>query len=199
MITFTAVSSSRGRRLSWANGARAAARVTCNAVVLLATVVLLALAIGPHVFGYRTVVMRTGSMEPSISPGDVLVIRSEPVSSLRRGQILTFAAPVAGSPVFSHRVTVVRHTATDTVVTTKGDANSVDDPWQARITDKQAWHVVGVVPGVGWVIAELHRPSVHLVSVWLIPAALCAEVLLRLWRRPSTKRDAFLVDARTGL
>lgn len=189
---------SRGSRLSWGRCARAATRFTCNAVVLLSAAVLLALAIGPHVFGYRTVVMRTGSMEPSISPGDVLVIRPERVSSLRRGQILTFAAPVAGKPVFSHRVTAVRRTATDTVVTTKGDANATADPWRARIDDKQAWHVVGAVPGVGWLIAGLRRPLVHLVSVWLIPAALCADVLRHLWRRPGA-RDEWPPKARNAL
>lgn len=161
-----------------------------NALVVLAALLLGALAVGPHLFDYRTVVMRTGSMEPSIDPGDVLVLGSEPVASLEPGQILTFAAPVAGNPVLSHRVMAVRHTATDTIVTTKGDANPVADPWQAQITDERVWHVVHVVPGVGWAIAALHRPSVHLLSVWLIPAALCLEVLLRLWRRPTTTRTA---------
>ncbi len=185
MIAPTAVSPRRDQRLTWATRARATLRLTGNALALLAMLVLLGLAIGPHLFDYRTVVMRTGSMEPLISPGDVVVIRPEALSRLAAGQILTFAAPVPGSPVFSHRVTSVRRTGTDAVVTTKGDANPVADPWQARITDQRVWHVVRVVPGVGWVIGALHRPSVHLVSVWLIPLVLCAEILLRLWRRPT--------------
>jgi len=168
--------------------ARAAVRLTCNAAVVVAAFALVALAVGPHVLGYRTVVMRTGSMEPSISPGDILVIKPEPVSRLHA---------VEGSPVYSHRVAAVRHRASETVVTTKGDANSAADPWLASITDRQAWHVVRVVPGVGWVVAALHRPAVHLLSVWLIPSALCAEALLRLWRRPTTK-DPLLVDHGVG-
>lgn len=180
---------------TWVGAARSAVRWAGHALVLLASVALLALAVGPHVFGYRTVVMRTGSMEPGISPGDVLVIVSEPASALTRGQILTFAAPVAGRPVLSHRVTAVRSTNGGVVVSTKGDANPVDDPWQARISQPRVWHVVHVVPGVGWVIAALHRPWVHLVSGWVIPIALCLEVLLRLWRRPSPSPRAPADDA----
>lgn len=170
------------------------ARIAGHAIVGIATLALLALAVGPHVFGYRTVVMRTSSMEPVISPGDVVVISSEPVSALAIGQILTFAAPVAGNPVYSHRVTSVRTSQGGTVVMTKGDANPVADPWQARISDARVWHVVQVVPWLGWVIAALHRPVVHVVSVWLIPVALCAEVLIRLWRRPGSDPDARFVE-----
>lgn len=190
MSTVAGNSSRGGSRLSWVSAVRLTARTTCNVAVGIATIALLALAVGPHMFGYRTVVMRSGSMEPVISPGDVVVIESEPLSALAVGQILTFAAPVAGNPVYSHRVTAVRTSSGGTVVSTKGDANPVADPWQARISDARVWHVVHVVPGVGWVIAALHRRSVHVISVWLIPAALCAEVLLRLWRRPAPAQDS---------
>jgi hypothetical protein len=42
-----------------------------------------------------------------------------------------------------------------------------------------------VVPLLGWLLGALHHPGVHLVTVWLIPGALCLEVLFRLWRRPA--------------
>ncbi|MEO3938964.1 signal peptidase I [Dermatophilaceae bacterium Soc4.6] len=184
MTALTTTASGQGHRVTWAWGARATARWTGNTVAVLATLALLALGIGPHVLDYRTMVMRTGSMEPAISPGDVLVVRPEPVASLSAGQILTFAAPVAGSPVFSHRVVAVQRTGSDTLVTTKGDANAGADPWQARISDQRVWHAVYVVPGVGWAIAGLQHPIVRVVSGWMIPGVLCLEVLLRLWRRP---------------
>ncbi len=153
-------------------------------VVLVTGALFLGLAVGPHLLGYRTLVMRTSSMQPTVAPGDVLVISGEPASALRAGQMLTFAAPIAGSPVVTHRVVSVQRRDGDTVVQTKGDANSGPDPWRARLTGDTAWHVVAVIPLLGWGIAALHHPVVHLVSVWMIPAALCLEVLLRLWRRP---------------
>jgi signal peptidase I len=166
---------------------RAVGHALGTSVVLIAVAALLALAVGPHVFGYRTVTMRTGSMRPVVGPGDVVVIRSEPVTAVRPGQLITFAAPVPGSPVLTHRVVTVDHQATGTVVTTKGDANPAPDPWLARLEGDTAWHVVAVVPAVGWAIAWLHRPLVRVLSVWLLPAWLCAEALIWLWRGPRAR------------
>jgi signal peptidase len=167
---------------------RAAGRLLTTLLTLTAVAGFLGLAVGPHVLGYRTVTMRTGSMRPVIAPGDVVVIRSEPVAALRPGQLLTFAAPVPGRPVLTHRVVTVEHQAAGTVVTTKGEANPGPDPWLARLDDTKAWHAVAIVPAVGWVIAALHRPLVHVISVWLVPAWLCAEVLIGLWRVPEPGR-----------
>ena len=44
-----------------------------NLLLLLCLAVFLLVAVGPHVFGYRTATMLTGSMEPGIMPGDVVV------------------------------------------------------------------------------------------------------------------------------
>ena len=156
--------------------------------VLAALVLFLGLAVGPHLFDYRTVTMRTASMAPAVDAGDVMVLRSEPASEIRHGQLLTFNAPVPGRPVYTHRVVEVRRGDGHVVVTTKGDANPTPDPWSAQIEGDTAWYVVAVVPALGWVLGALHHPAVHVVSVWLIPGALCLEVLLRLWRRPSRTR-----------
>ena len=174
-----------------AGGSRAAAlgrallRVGSTVLGVVALAAVLFLAVGPHVLGYRTVTMRTGSMVPVIDPGDVVVIRAEPAADLATGQLLTFAAPVPGSPVLTHRVAEVRREAGAVVVRTRGDANPGPDPWQARISTPEVWHAVAVVPWVGRVVAALHHPAVRALTVWLIPAALCLEVLLRLWRRPA--------------
>jgi signal peptidase len=169
---------------------RAIGRLLGTLMTLTAVAAFLALAVGPHVLGYRTVTMRTGSMRPVVDPGDVLVIRSESVTAVRPGQLLTFAAPVPGRPVLTHRVVRVDHQVEGVAVTTKGDANPGPDPWLARLDGGRAWHVVAVVPAVGWVISALHRPLVHVLSVWLVPAWLCAEVLVRLWRAPGPRSGA---------
>lgn len=156
--------------------------------MLTATALLLGLAVGPHLFGYRTVTMRSDSMAPSIEAGDVLVLRSQPVHAIRAGQLLTFNAPVPGRPVYTHRVVTAERSGGRTVVTTQGDSNPAPDPWKAQIEGRTAWRAVAVVPHLGWVLGALHHPVVHVVSVWLIPGALCLEVLLRLWRRPAARR-----------
>ena len=49
-----------------------------NLLLLLCLAVFLLVAVGPHVFGYRTATMLTGSMEPGIMPGDVVVTTPSP-------------------------------------------------------------------------------------------------------------------------
>ena len=61
-----------------------------------AAVAFITLGIGPHVLGYRTLTMLSGSMRPTASPGDLLVVRPEPLSAVRAGQILSFIAPQPG-------------------------------------------------------------------------------------------------------
>ncbi len=152
--------------------------------MLTAAALFLGLAVGPHVLGYRTLTMRTSSMAPVVEPGDVVVVKGEPVSAVQAGQLLTFEAPVPGRPVYTHRVVTVERDGGTTVVTTKGDANTAPDPWTAALDGDVAWHVVAVVPALGWVLGALHHPLVHVLGVWLLPGAICVEVLLRLWRRP---------------
>lgn len=162
-----------------------AAQLLVNTVTLLAAAAFLALALGPHLLGYRTLTMRTGSMQPLAAPGDLLIVAPEPVRAVRAGQVLTFTAPLPGAPVLTHRVLSVEHRDDGTAIRTRGDANPGPDPWLARLTDPTAWRLVAVVPAVGWAIAALHHPAVHLLTVWLLPAWLCAQVLRALWRRPA--------------
>jgi signal peptidase I len=156
--------------------------------VALAT--FLALAVGPHLFAYRTLTMLSGSMRPVAAPGDVLVMRPEPTAAVRAGQVLAFAAPLPGAPVISHRVVSVVHGDDGTVIRTRGDANVGEDPWRLRLTGDTAWHLVGVVPGVGRAVSLLHRPLIWLITVWLLPLWICLETLRP--RRPTPPRPPAL-------
>ena len=51
-------------------------------IVAVAIVAFAGLAVGPHVFGYRTMTMLTGSMSPWIDPGDVVITTPIPVSEV---------------------------------------------------------------------------------------------------------------------
>ncbi len=48
-------------------------QITATVLPSTAAAAFLLLAIGPHVFGYRTATMLTVSMSPGINPGDVVV------------------------------------------------------------------------------------------------------------------------------
>src|SRR3954470_14592829 len=116
-------------------GERAAGLATRWAARLLIAVAALALgllAVGPHVFGYRTMTMLTGSMAPAIDPGDVVVTTPLDVSDVSEGMIISYHIPVDDHRVVTHRVIDVTHASDGTVtVHTQGDANADPDPWTA--------------------------------------------------------------------
>jgi signal peptidase I len=96
----------------------------------------------------------SGSMRPTISPGDVAVTEAVPVSSLKAGDVIVFYQPgVTSEPVMHRIVSMVNG-----VIKTRGDANNVDDPWQVTLSGPKAYRMVAVVPFIGWLI-ELQRPA----------------------------------------
>ena len=158
--------------------------VVGNAALVLTAAVFLALAIGPHVLQYRTVTMLSGSMAPTIRPGDLIVTVPEAISAARPGQIITFNAPVAGSPVVTHRVIDVQRGDQGTVVTTRGDANHTDDGWRVRLDGPTVWRTSLILPEVGRLIAILRHPVIRVATVWGLPALVCLDILNALWLAP---------------
>src|SRR5829696_3615958 len=98
----------------------------------LAVLTFLFLAVGPHVLGYRTMTMLTGSMAPEIEPGDVTVVTPIAVSDVTEGMVISYHIPIDDHRVVTHRVVSVERDPAGTVtVQTKGDANEAIDPWDA--------------------------------------------------------------------
>ena len=160
-------------------------RLLLDAAVALALSLLVFLAVGPRVLPYQTVTMLTGSMRPAVPPGSLAVETSEPVGSLRAGQVISFHAPVPGHPVVTHRVIDVSSRGGRVLVRTRGDANSGADPWTAVVRGNRVWRVRAVIPDLGSAVRLLRRADLHLLVAWVLPGVLLAWVVVGIWR-PST-------------
>jgi len=149
----------------------------------LAIVAFLGLAVGPHVFGYRTLTMLTGSMSPEIDPGDVVVVTPVATADVAKGMVITYHIPVGNHDLITHRVISVQHGPGGSVtVNTKGDANKAADPWTATLKGDTAYQVRGVVPAIGNLIRVLRTPGVTDVLLYGAPALLAGWLLLSIWR-----------------
>jgi signal peptidase len=168
---------------------RDAARVASATVLTLAMVLVLALAIGPRTGQYRTVSILTGSMEPTFSPGDVVVSTPMPASRIRVGDVISFQAPVPGSPVVTHRVIEVVHGGAHPVIRTQGDANPTADPWRARIEGDTVWRQRGVVPHLGSAIHALRSPRIGHLLLYGSLVLVLAVGLFGVWAAPAEERD----------
>jgi signal peptidase I len=149
----------------------------------LAVLAFLGLAVGPHVFGYRTMTMLTGSMAPEIEPGDVTVVTPISVSEVTEGMVITYHRPIEDHSLVTHRVVSVQTGADGTVtVQTKGDANDAVDPWTATLQGDTAYQVRAVIPELGHLIQALRTPVLSQALLYGAPALLVGWVLMTIWR-----------------
>jgi signal peptidase I len=156
-----------------------------------AIVVLLAIGVAPHIFGFRTVTMLSGSMSPLIRPGDVIIDTPEPLAAVKVGQIITFHTPTATGYVDSHRVIQVQHQKDGAVlIRTKGDANKSPDAWVAELHGRTAWRERFVIRHLGYLIHLLRGPAIHVLLLWIVPALLVGWALVTIWRRPASSEAA---------
>lgn len=148
------------------------------AVALLATQVVLSLS------GYRTLVIRSGSMQPTLGVGDAVLSRSASPGEVRVGQLVTFRDPARNHTLVTHRV-IRRGPAGPTVwFETRGDANRVSERWTVPATDS-----IGLVtlriPRIGWVLAGLQTGWVRSTLIGLVSAWAAVVLLRRVWVGPS--------------
>jgi signal peptidase I len=150
---------------------------------LAALVAAIGLGVLPHLGVYRTLTVLSASMKPTFSPGDIVVVRPEPIERLRVGQVISYAVPVGAHQVETHRVVkILRGQGTTTpVVQTKGDNNTVVDPWTAQLNGPTIWRLEAVVPKVGYAINLMRDRTFHLFSVILIPGSMAILALARMW------------------
>jgi len=127
-------------------------RATALLMLVAVALIVLGAAAAVHRSGYRMYVVHTGSMSPTLRPGD-LVIDTAP-GTPRPGTIVTFLVRQGGDSAVTHRV--VGGTSANLV--TKGDANASADPWQVPASDVVG-RVAHRVRYLGFVAVFLRQPA----------------------------------------
>jgi signal peptidase I len=140
---------------------------------LVAVGVLLTAALLPYVLGWRTTVVVSGSMEPAVHVGDVILFDHEAAATLKPGRIILFDDPNRPGQLISHRLYGWRP---DGTLITKGDANPKPDSASVRTS-----HLRGaarmVIPRVGLLTVWLDRGTVN-GRLWLAVTALAGCVVV---------------------
>lgn len=151
-----------------------------GAIALLAvTAIVLALAavtIGPHLFPYQALVVRSGSMSPTIPTGSIVFYRPVRASQVRIGDVILFSEPGKPNTKVTHRVYSIGNGPNGKYFVTKGDANGGPDPWHVPAVGA-GWKAVWHVPAAGYVLFDIQSTYGRLLLL-LIPAALLAAITL---------------------
>jgi signal peptidase len=122
--------------------------------------------------GYSAYVVTSGSMEPGIAMGSLVVVEPVPPESVRPGDVITYAL---SDRVVTHRVQAVMWSDGALALATRGDANTALDPWLVH-PDSEVGVVRATIPLIGFAIIDVQRWW-RLVAVVLL-FSLALEALL---------------------
>jgi len=126
--------------------------------------------------GYKSFVVLSGSMEPTINIGDIVISHRQ--INYFKNDTITFYGPE--NRIVTHRIATIKEQENDeTRILTKGDANrSIDS--ETITLNKIIGKVIFVVPKLGFVVS-FSRTIPGLILLIIVPAvALIASELLKL-------------------
>jgi signal peptidase len=166
---------------------RTAAHVLSIVLTAAAAILLLGLTALPNVLGYKTYVVLSGSMEPEIKTGGIVLATTAPPSSLKVGDVIVYNRSDADERV-THRIVEVRNEGSSPTFITKGDANSVEDPWTVQYSSGTAGKVVLTIPYIGYISHGIESPQGRMLFLVIPVLVLSAMWLIQIWRpsKPET-------------
>lgn len=124
------------------------------AALIFMAVLVLASAL-PIPGGVKTFVVRSGSMEPAIKTGSVVVVL--PADNYDPGDVITFGPNTANRAPTTHRILEERGSEGREFYTTKGDANEDKDLREARQREVIG-KVLFSIPYFGFIVAAAQKP-----------------------------------------
>ena len=93
----------------------------------------------PSFFGYKSFIVLTGSMEPTLNIGDIVFIKE--TTDIKEQDIVSFKI---NNAIVTHRIVEIKKENDKTLYTTKGDANSGNDTEVLRIEDIEGKYIFKV-------------------------------------------------------
>jgi signal peptidase I len=149
----------------------------------------LALAlVAPLAFGARPLTVLSGSMEPTLHTGDVVVSKRVSPTRVRPGDIVTFHDPERGGALVTHRVRSMRVHGRKIDFITRGDANNASEHWSVA-ADGELGRTLYRVPLVGrlFMLGRSHGAAFILLALAL--AALVILEVVAIWRPDETEQS----------
>lgn len=113
----------------------------------------------PKVFGFSPLVVLSGSMEPALYPGDVVVIHEQAADKYKIGDVVTY---LTGTTAFTHRII----SEENGVYTLKGDNNNAADEFLTadRFEGKALFHI----PKIGVAIVFFKKPAGMVILAFIL-------------------------------
>ncbi len=164
-------------------------------IVLVLAVILVLIAvltyIAPHL-GWRVDTVVSGSMEPCLKVGSLVVTRPVKPETIKVGDIITYKPTPKSETPMTHRVNDIKVNSPLSFIT-KGDANSHPDPASVparNVVGKICFHL----PYAGYVTGFL-KTSLGFLLGLAVPALFVITMYMRsIWQTLNKKKAAEVVN-----
>lgn len=134
----------------------------------------------PAIAGYSSLTVLSGSMEPTLHVGSVVLSEAIPATEARPGQIVTFRDASRNGELVSHRLVRMAVHGGVAEMVTRGDANTASEEWSVPANG-----TVGLVqyriPLLGYLKAQLDERAMRL-GLLLLVALSGLLVVVEIWR-----------------
>ena len=135
---------------------------------IVAVALLLIVSVFPIPGNYKVMTVLSGSMEPTIKMGSVVVVK--PAKDYKVGDIITFGPYSKTKPSTTHRIYEIKNVNGKKVYITKGDANNAPDNREVRKEDILG-KVIFSIPYFGYLASFAQKPY-GFATLIIIPAIL---------------------------
>jgi signal peptidase I len=131
----------------------------------------------------------SGSMRPGLQPGDVVVTHRVPITDLHVRDVIVFHPPNEAGRQTVHRIVKLTVKNGTTSITTRGDANTINDPTKSSLSGTTAYRVARVVPLLGYPAVWLQNGSHGMLAILLGVIFLIAGAVTVLRPERATKQS----------
>jgi signal peptidase len=142
---------------------------------------VVAITVGPRLLPYQALVVRSGSMAPTIPTGSIVFYRKVNAAKVKVGDVIVFSRPGQPNEKVTHRVFSINTGTTGKYFTTKGDANGVPDDWQIPVVGT-GWVSFFHLPYIGYALVDLQSTLGRLLLLIIPALALGLITLYEIWR-----------------
>jgi len=145
---------------------------------IVAVAILLIVSMFPITGNYQVKVVLSGSMEPAIHTGSVVIIKPE--SNYEVGDIITFGKDTKTDIPTTHRIIKQRAESGKMLYTVKGDANEDPDSREVR-EDEIIGKVLFSIPYLGYMVDFAKKPIGFVLLVAVPAGIIVIDEIRKIW------------------
>lgn len=116
----------------------------------------------PNFLGIKTYAITSGSMEPNINIGDIVIVEEVDETDLKVGDVISYRK---GQTIITHRIAKIENSEGHNIYITKGDNNNTEDMENIEI-DRIEGKVVLNISKIGY-LAIFLKDKIVLISIVL--------------------------------